>query len=347
MKLRFLRGLCLMLMAGFAQADEIELNPTHPERYTVVRGDTLWDIAGRFLAKPWQWPEIWHDNPQIANPHWIYPGDVLVLSFVDGKPYLQVAQRTAVVRPEELKLSPQIRVEPLGRAIPTIPLNDIQAFLIQPKVAEEGEMQNAPYIVALAEEHIGGGAGDRVYVRGLPASPPIGYMVFRPGKVYQDAETGDVLGYEALYVAEAEFQSPGDPSTLRITKSDREVLIGDRILPIEVEKLQMRYHPHPPAHPVWGHIIAVVDGVSQIGQWNVVIIDRGAADGIEPGHVLDIRQSGAIARDVIGPVKGEVIELPNEKEGLLMVFRTYQRVSFGLVMSATRAIHLYDAVQNP
>ncbi len=361
MKLRILLG--LLFMVGFVRAEEVELNPGHPERYTVVRGDTLWDIAGKFLAKPWQWPEIWRDNPHIANPHWIYPGDELELAIVDGSPRLQVARRPAQVsavqgRPAEERLSPTIRVEPLEQAIPTIPMNAIQQFLVQPRVVGVGVMENAPYVLAFADEHVSGGAGYRMYVRGLPESPPAtGYMIFRGGKPYMDPETGAILGYEALYVGDAEILAGGDPSTMRITKSAREVIIGDRILPVEAEKVQMRYQPHAPAHPVSGHIIAVVDGVSQIAQYQVVIIDRGTADGIDTGHVLQIRQSGRDflniyqgqrgVRDVIGPRPGEIVPLSSEREGLLMVFRPFERVSFALVLYAARAIHLQDAVLNP
>jgi len=353
MKLRIAGGLWLLLMAGGVQADDIELNPNHPERYTVVRGDTLWGIAGKFLAKPWQWPDIWHDNRQIADPHWIYPGDELVLTMVDGKPYLQVGSRAAGTglaqsRPDEARLSPSIRVSPVDTAIPAIPMSNIQQFLTEPKVVDADTLGQAPYVVSMADEHVVGGAGDRAYVRGLADSPVKGYMVFRAGKPYTDAESGEILGYEALYVADANVEAVDElATTLRITKSDRDLNIGDRILPIEIGKVQTRFQPHPPDRPVHGHIISVVDGVSQIGQWNIVVIDRGTADGLETGHVLEIRQAGRIERDIISGWANAEIALPPEKEGLLMVFRPFERVSFGLVLSAIRAIHLNDAVTNP
>jgi hypothetical protein len=350
MKLRIAAGLWLLLMAGWAQADNIELNPNYPERYTVVRGDTLWDIAGKFLSKPWQWPEIWQQNRQIKDPHWIYPGDELVLTFVDGRPRLQVANRGEVVsRPDEARLSPSIRVQPLPPAIPAIPMNVIQPFLTQPKVVDVGVMEQAPYVVAMADEHIVVGAGDKVYVRGLANNPVKNYMLFRGGKPYVDQDTGEILGYEALYIGDTEVEKVGDPtSSLRITKSDRDVNVGDRILPIELNKVQTRFEPHPPSRLVKGHIISVVEGVSQIGQWDVVVLDRGNADGLESGHVLEIRQAGHTTRDMVTPwATGETIELPAEKEGLLMIFRSFERVSFGLVLNAIRPIHLHDAVTNP
>ncbi|HUL11962.1 MAG TPA: LysM peptidoglycan-binding domain-containing protein [Methylococcaceae bacterium] len=341
MTLRILTGLWLLLLSNFVAADEIELNPGHPETYTVVKGDTLWEIAARFLQNPWQWPEIWHDNPQIRNPHWIYPGDLIALSYVDGKPRLQVE------RPSEVRLSPQIRVSPIEQAIPVIPMNAIRPFLTHPKVVNTGELDQAPYVVDFAGEHVVGGAGDRIYVRAIDDDKTAGYMIFRPGQAYRDAETGEILGYEALYVADAELQNTGDPATLLLTATDRETLIGDRLLPIEQEKVQVRYEPHAPAKPIQGHIISVVDGVTQIGQYQVVVIDRGVADGIETGHVLEIYQSGRTQRDVVSRRSGEAVNLPHEKAGLLMVFRPFERVSFALVMKSTRAVHLLDAVQTP
>jgi len=341
MALRILIGLWVLFLGNFAVADEIELNPAHPASYTVVRGDTLWDIAGQFLAKPWQWPSIWHDNPQISNPHAIYPGDVLALSYVDGKPRLQVE------RPSEVRLSPQIRVSPLAEAIPFIPMNAIQQFLTHPKVVDAGELEQAPYVVGFAGEHIIGGAGDRIYVRSIAHGKGGGYMIFRPGRAYKDGSSDEILGYEALYVADAELQSPGDPATLLLTRTDRETLIGDRILAIEAEKVNMNYVPHAPAKSIHGHIISVVDGVTQIGQYQVVVIDRGVIDGIETGHVLDIYLSGRTQRDTIRTKTGELVNLPLEKAGLLMIFRPFERVSFALVMKANRAIHLLDTVQTP
>jgi hypothetical protein len=352
MKLRIAGGLLLLLMAGVALADEIELNPSHPDRYIVAKGDTLWDIAGKFLAKPWQWPEIWHENRQIADPHWIFPGDELVLTVVDGRSSVQVASRVQAPEasdlPEgDLRLSPSIRISPLGQAIPTIPLSSIQQFLIEPKVADAETFETAPYIVGMADEHVIVGVGDKVYVRGAMNAKTPGYLVFRAGPPYLDAETGEVLGYEALYVGNGDLETVGDPSILRITKADREVIIGDRVMPIETEKIQLRFQPHPPAKPIWGHIISVVDGVSQIGQWNIVVIDRGIKDGIDTGTVLEVRQSGVNQRDTVNPNAQPLVALPPEKKGLLMVFRAYARVSFALVLNASAAMHINDAVSQP
>lgn len=341
MRLGILISLWLLLLSQCANADEIKLAPDHPQTYTVVEGDTLWDIAGRFLAKPWQWPEIWHENPQIDNPHWIYPGDILTLTYVDGKPRLQVTQ------PSEQRLSPQVRATPTSRAIPLIPVNAIRPFLTQPKVVEAGVMNNAPYIVALADDHVVGGTGDRIYVRAIEDTPARNFMVFRPGPPYRDAITQEILGYEALYVGAAELQTGGDPATLLLTATQREAFLGDRLLPVGDEKLLMQYQPHAPSWPLAGHIISVVDGVYEIGQYQIVVIDRGTANGVETGHLLEIYQEGLVQRDVVPGFANQTVTLPREKEGLLMVFRPFERVSFALVMKATRAIHLRDVVKAP
>lgn len=365
----------LFWSCGIVLSAPVELNPSRPERYTVVPGDTLWDIAGRFLKQPWQWPEIWDDNRQIQNPHWIYPGDVLRLTEVDGKPRLLVEGRSESQfqdeGPSEVRLSPRIRVGPPEAAIPTIPMNAIRQFLTHPRVVSPEELASAPYVVSLAEEHIVGGAGNRIFVRSIQSDPGNAYTVYRAGEpykatyganilgytrvesgrnraqAYRDADTGEVLGYEAVYVADAQLEQIGDPATLLITSSNEEVRIGDRLLPFEPEPIRVNFQPHAPNRRISGHIIGVMGGVSQIGQYSVVAIDRGAADGIEIGDVLAIWQKGKVVRDIVGTSYGEDIVTPDQNTGLLMVFRTFDRVSYGLVLQATRFLHVFDIVASP
>jgi hypothetical protein len=335
-------GLCLYALSLAAFAEDLALNPAHPERYTVVRGDTLWDIAGRFLVHPWQWPEIWHNNPGLANPHLIYPGDVLVLAYENGRSYLRVET------PSELRLSPEVRVTPTAEAIPVIPMNAIHQFLSKPRVMGHDELAGAPVIADFGGEHIVGGIGDRIYAR-LPGGGGgrSAFTVFRAGQVYKDAESGEVLGHEAIYVGEAQLEQAGDPAVLLLTRTEREVLVGDRLMPVEQEAIPVNFEPHAPKAPIRGHIISVVDGVSQIGQYQVVVIDRGSSDGLEMGHVLDIYQSGRNADDIVDRRAGKTLKLPYEKAGLLMVFRSFERVSYALVMHATRNLHVLDLVQSP
>jgi LysM domain len=340
----FLFFICLNWSVG---ADELTLNPSHPERYTVVKGDTLWDISAMFLNEPWRWPEIWHNNPQIKNPDLIYPGDVVALSYVDGKPRLSLETNGNAGAG---RLSPKIRDETLEDAIPVIPIDAVRQFLSASRVVTRNELESAPYIVAFAGEHLAGGAGQNVYVK----SPdyPIeenGYMVFRKGVHFTDAETQEDLGYDAVYIGETKLVRGGDPATFLLTKTRDFTAIGDRFLPAVEEKLRMNYQPHAPNFLIQGHIISVLDGVSQIGQYNVVAIDRGLADGIETGHVLEIYQAGDRIRDIVRGygTSQKSVTLPNERAGILMVFRPFERVSYALVMRATGPIHVQDLVQTP
>ncbi len=340
MKFKRLLGLLFaVLISWTSMAETVALNPAHPERYVVVKGDTLWDISGHFLRDPWLWPEVWYVNPQIANPHLIYPGDVISLVYVDGKPQLRLQRGYPTV-----KLSPQARSESLDRAIPTIPLDAIKQFLSQPLVVGEKELEQLPYIVANADEHIVSGAGDRVYVRGINDESQSRFNVFRPGDAYKDPDSKEVLGFEALYIGDATAQRFGDPATLKLTRTNREAGIGDRLRPIPDAEVMVNFTPRGPEQAVDGRIIAVVDGVSQIGQYQIVVLNRGTREGMESGHVLAIYQQGETLKD---PVKGGKVTLPEEHAGLLMVFRTFEKVSYALIMEATRPIHLLDAVRNP
>ena len=327
------------LSMPLALADDL-LRADHPDQYTVVKGDTLWDISGRFLRSPWRWPDIWYVNPQIANPHLIYPGDVLELVYIDGKPQLRM-------RRGPLKLSPTVRSTPWDGAIPTIPVDAIGPFLTRPYVLDKDQLDSAPYIVDFADEHILGGAGQKAYVRRIDETEPLKYEIVRPGGPYKDADTGEILGYEALYIGTSELQRTGDPATVFINSTDLESVIGDRLIPAGEEKATANFTPHAPAQPVEGSIIAVMNGVSQIGQYNVVVLDRGANDGLTPGTVLRVDQRGEVIRDVVTPDSRDTVTLPDEEAGLLMVFRTFERVSFGLIMHASRVMHVDDRVRNP
>lgn len=368
----FLTAFALACLVTAAVADDKLLNQSHPDRYVVKKGDTLWDIAGLFLREPWRWPDIWHVNPQVKNPHLIYPGDELELVYIDGDPQLRLNRGH-----RDVKLSPQVRVTPWDGSIPTIPLDVIAPFLTRPYVVAEGQLDNAPYIVDFADEHIVAGAGQRIYVRKLTDPQSENYDVVRPGGPYQDADTGEILGYEALFVGATTLQQVGDPSTLLITAAEIEASKGDRLIATESSFPVADFHPKPPAEEVNGSIIGVLHGVTQIGQYNVVVLDRGDADGLSPGTVLRVEHRGEVVPDQVArkearKVAGmnpyiiehdpeaevptaeekrlspwETVKLPDEKAGHLMVFRTFDRVSFGLVMEATRAIHVMDRVRNP
>lgn len=337
---KYLLGLLFgLFLCGNVIAADIQLNPTHPDRYVVVKGDTLWDISARFLKSPWRWPDIWQANTQIANPHLIYPGDIIELSFVDGQPRLTLKRGNG-------KLSPSIRRSDLASAISVIPIDAIAPFLNSPRVMTQEEFDSAPYIVAFSDEHILGSAGHLAYVRSLEDGDENAYVVVRLGEEYIDAETGESLGFEATKVADTKVKSLGDPATVLLPKSTREVAKGDRLVLAQEEVMLQNYFPHAPSSDIKGHIIAVIDGVAQIGQYNIVVLDKGASDGIEVGHVLTVDQAGETIRDTIAG-GGETVTLPDEEAGVLMVFRVFDRVSYGLIMESKRVMHRLDVVHTP
>lgn len=344
MLLRVLLGLIIpCLISTSLWADSVQVRPDHPEQYTVVKGDTLWDISGKFLQHPWQWPQLWHNNPQIKDPHWIYPGDTLFFSYVNGEPTLSFSPLTSEFQPD---LTPHIRESAVETPVPMLPSNAIAQFLVSPKVVSAGELDNAPYVLEMAGEHLIAGAGDRVYVRAIENPVGLGYTIYRPGKPYVSPDTQEILGYEAQFVADTTLEAVGDPATLRINRSDIEIQRGDRVMPTAEGEMGLNYFPRPPETRVLGSIIRVFGGVSQIGQFNVVVIDKGSADGLKPGHTLDIYRHGKIVADKNQSAVAVPVKLPDEYAGVLMVFRPFERVSYALVLEAVSAIHTLDRVQS-
>jgi len=323
-------------------ADDVVLNPEHPDRYVVVKGDTLWDISTMFLRDPWLWPEIWYVNPQVANPHLIYPGDILNLVYVDGKPRVQMTRGYPSVN-----MSPRMREESLAKAIPTIPLDAIQQFLTRAIVVSEGDLDTAPYVVQSAGEHVVSGRGDRIYVRGIETEDYPSYDVFEPGGPYIDPDTNELLGYEALYIGGGPVEKFGDPATVYLSDSTREVRTGDRLRPSSRALMSPNFQPHLPPADTEGRILSVIGGVTQIGQFNVVALDLGTREGIEPGHIFRIYQDGDIIKDTVSGKRNDMVKLPDVDAGLIMVFRSFEKVSFGLVMKATNPIHINDFVRTP
>ncbi|MCK2148503.1 MULTISPECIES: LysM peptidoglycan-binding domain-containing protein [Marinobacter] len=336
-KLLYALAAFTLLFTSWAHAAP-ELRSDHPERYTVVKGDTLWDISGRFLNNPWYWPEIWHVNPQVKNPHLIYPGDRLALVYIDGKPRV-----TKVATSDVVKLSPQIRSEAIDTPIPAIPLDAISSFLTDTRIVTPAELNGAPYVLEGEDGRIITGAGDRVYARGDKPADKVG--IFRRTKEFVDPETGEFLGLEARSIGSGNVTAEnGDVLTLRLTKSNQEIRIGDRLLTSVNRPISTSFVPSAPDQDVDGQMIAVDGGVSQIGQFDVVTINRGERDGLEPGNVMSVLKSGNMVRD---PVTGETIELPSERAGLMMIFQAYEKMSYGLVLQATRALSVGDKVTNP
>ncbi len=333
-------GFILGVLLSFSAlaAGPVALNPAHPDRYTVVKGDTLWDISALFLRDPWLWPEVWYVNPQIENPHLIYPGDEIVLTYRDGRPILTLSRKN--------KLSPEVRATPIDEAIPTIPIDAIAQFLTRPFVMEENELDQAPYIVHFLDDHVLGGAGISFYARSIMQEDTLRYTIVRPGKPYKDPDSEEILGYEAAFIGDADLKRTGDPAKLYIASSELEAIIGDRLIKAEDDEPLVNFQPRAPESDIEGRIISVLNGVSQIGQYNVVVLNKGTRDGLEPGHVMQILQGGDDVRDIIKG-RGETFTLPLEEAGILMVFRTFEKVSFALVMRATKPLHVLDWVRPP
>ena len=318
-----------------------------PEQYTVQEGDTLWDIASTFLQDPWYWPEVWYINPQVENPHLIYPGDVLSLVTIDGQ------ERVMVSSGSTYRLSPAARITPLDESVRSIPYESVAAFLSSGAILEKNEGDKLPYILASRGDHIVAAAGMDVYVRGgEPAATGSRYTVIHIDDELVDPDDGETVGFQADYVGEGVISRGGDPATMALTDSSREALLGDRLVPVE-DDVQMNFFPKPPDYEIDGRIISVVDGVSLIGQYQVVIINRGARDGLQPGDVLDVFQTGETIRDRFAggfmnvSAGGEKVKLPDEQAGTVMVFKVHDRIGYGLVMEATNAIHVLDTVKNP
>ncbi|HUF74169.1 MAG TPA: LysM domain-containing protein [Gammaproteobacteria bacterium] len=325
------------------------LNPRHPESYVVQAGDTLWDIAELFLRDPWYWPEIWQINPQVANPHLIFPGDILSLAYLDdGTPVIQLTRGQGPVEagPTE-RLSPRIRAESLEEAIPTIPYETLRAFLSRPSILDPSTLDELPYLFAHPEGLLGS-AGRDVYVRGTDAPVGAVFNVVHAGDSLVDPDDGTVIGYQGLYVGQGRVERAGDPTTLYLTETTREASIGDYL--VEEEGVTpINFFPRAPDEQIDGRIISVLDGVSMIGQFQVVVLNRGARDGLEPGHVLEVFQTGAVVADTTRDrgFFNEKVRLPDESAGMTMVFRVFDRMSYALVMEAQREFRVLDTVRNP
>lgn len=330
--------LALGLLIGWSAQADSTLRSDHPDEYTVVKGDTLWDISSRFLQSPWLWPEIWQANPEIANPHLIYPGDRVRLVYVNGQP------RLVVDRNQIIKLSPKARPEPLAGAIPTLPFNVIGPYLNASQFVAPGELDNAPYVLAQQDGKILSGDGDVAYVRAEAVYGLERYGVYRQGRLFSDPDSGQVLGVEAISVGQADVHSRADGLTrVLLSRATQEIRAGDRLLPQPPESTA-DFVPSPPPKGLQGEILAVIDGVEQVGQYDIVVFNVGRQSAVEAGNVVAISREGQRVTD---PISGDLIQLPDERSGLAMVFRVFDRLSYALVLQAERAMTLGDKIGQP
>ncbi len=315
------------------------LETGYPDRYTVVEGDTLWDISGKFLQDPWRWPEVWQGNPQVENPDLIYPGDVLVMTWVNGKPILRSLRREAI------KMSPDARVIDYLDAIPPIDPSAIQAYINAPLVTDENEMLTAGYIVEGADSRLVMGKYDQFYARGIKNQEADEYRIFRAGRHFVDPISQENLGWEAEHVGDASMLRKGDPARLAILNTYSDVSIRDRLRPIYKKKSLPFFYPKAPDNlNIRGLILETKNRSTELGALSVVALNLGEREGINPGDVFRILSQEVIKKD---PMTGEKYSLPEEKVGLLLVFRTFEKVSYALITNSTRRVRPNDVVVSP
>ena len=361
-----------MLVTVAVYAAGAQLRADHPDSYTVRRGDTLWGISAKFLSKPWLWPEIWQANPQVRNPHLIYPGDVLNLSFINGP---------------RLRLEPGVHAE--GEAVPAIPLSQLKMFLKDMRVMDANTVNAAPYVVGLEEARLRGTVGQNIYVRGLQGEPGQRWAIVRPTHVFRgfnqndpskadlvgheldsnaamvnapwDEDTrndghygfGDGLGVEVSVIGTAETLRMGDPSTLLLLDSTMEIRSGDRIMPVDDTPYDPYYYPHAPKSvPANAKVVAFADAMDAAGPRQVVVLSIGARDGVVNGQTFSISEPGETIHDDVASNSwnrgvGKTVTLPDEYVAHVMVFRTFDRVSYGLVMDGLRPVHVGGRLSMP
>jgi LysM domain len=389
---RTLSLVAAILLCASVSAEEAKIRDDHPQTYTVVRGDTLWDIAARFLRNPWAWPEIWQANSQIENPHLIYPGDVISLVYVDGQP------RLIRGRPDLVKLSPRIRDMGGRKAVGAIPLDELKAWLEQLRVLSPGDARNLPYVVAVEENENRGEERNYVYVRELNARSGDEVDIVRPTTVYREVpgkwwwdrdaqlphksdwdgvtqgtlrefwnehvddwrrkKMGRVLGHEVEYIGRARVASVGDPTVLVFQRGTREVKAGDLILPVESKPYDAAYSPHTPERvPDNMRVLASSEALTTAGPKMVVALSRGAADGVSNGQVYSLYTPGEKIHDrvkypdddarTVFSKKRAKVQLPDDFTGHVMVFRTFEKISYGLVMDGVRPVRVANVARAP
>lgn len=366
-------------LSTHAAADSVQLQENHPDRYVVVKGDTLWDISGRFLKDPWLWPQVWKMNrTEIKNPHRIYPGDVVVLDTSSGSPEFRLLHETVT-------LEPGVREEALEKAaIPTISPNIIEPFLSQPLVVDRDALEDKATIIGGPENRLVLSPGTKIYVDKIEEGDGLFWNIYRDGKTLVDPISKEILGVEAIYLGDAKVTQYGEPASAEIVRAKEEIFKDDKLLPA-ADNLAANFVPRAPDDQINGHIISIYSGVAEAGTNAIVTLNRGSDDGLENGHVLAIYREGKIIKKSKEKIKTiehdmeelknnesptvdeatveenseatdagkdetldyRVTKLPNERVGLLMIFRTFNRISYGLVMQASEPINVLDLVQTP
>jgi hypothetical protein len=338
-----LLSLCLSAGQALAQGT-VSLKDDAPDSYVVQKGDTLWSIAAKFLKEPWRWPDIWRLNQdQIRNPNRIFPGNVIVLDRTGGG---RLSMGSVV------KLSPEIRVEPIAvEAIPAIAPNIIEPFLIQPLVIEVDGLNNAPRIIATEESRVNLGPGGLAYISGLGDSKEVNWQIYRPGRALVDPDTKMTLGYEAIFLGTGRMTRTGDPATLQIVTARQEIGSGDRLIATGRPVIN-EYLPHAPKAFIQAKAISIYGGLasSEGGRDSIVVINKGTRDGLENGHVLALYRAGAKAVDPASTLsrdRAPTFQLPDERYGLVLIFRSFASVSYALIMESSRPVAAGDYLRTP
>jgi hypothetical protein len=341
-------------VAAQAKTIQCDFKPNAPDSHTVVKGDTLWDISATFLEKPWCWPQVWGMNKEeIANPHWIYPGQVVWFDRASGR--LKLGNKLGGDGSTgDMRLSPQLRMQGLGKdAVLSIPSGVIEPFLTQPLIIEDDELRNAPRIIATREGHVFLGKDDKAYVRG-DLKGGTSFQVFRPGQPLKDPVTKQVVGQEAFYLGTLKLQEAAKPGTdvhtFTVASAKEEMGKGDQLMQMPPSPMR-NYVPHPPEVAVDGHILAVYGGVTHAGQNQVVSINRGKLDGLDVGAVLQLYHRGQTVTDPAASkgwhgMGNPTVKLPDEEVGSLFIFRVFKHISYGLIMQVTEPIVVGDVAKS-
>lgn len=330
--------------------NKASLRPSAPEEYIVQKGDTLWSISNKFLKQPWFWPEIWYVNPQVANPHLIYPGDVINVFYVNGRPYLTLGDDSSTLATaNSQRLSPKVRGEVIDVEEKIIPIQAIEQFLIRPQVVSKEELDQSPHVVGSRDNRLVYGAGDEIYIRDSENLTEGGnYNLFRPGNAFIDPDTGEILGYQAIHIGDGELVKPGDVGTLLLLATYREVLRGDRVLPVDENEADNSFKPKSPNQKIDGRIVHLYEAISQVGSYQIVVTNVGSEDGIEKGDVVSIAQAGRLTSDPFADKEqSDEVTLPDEETAVALVFRIFDKVSYAFIMNANRPVRMGDKVRNP
>ena len=329
------------------QNNQATLKSSAPEQYIVQKGDTLWDLSNKFLNQPWYWPEIWYMNPQVQNPHLIYPGDEINVFYVGGKPYITVNGDNRVSGIE--RLSPIMRGESIEATQKIIPIQAIEQFLTRPLVVSIDELESSPHIIASRDDRLVYGSNDLVYIRDSANLEQDGlYSVYRPGTALTDPVTEVILGYEAIHVGDGKITKSGDPATFYLTNAKREIYRGDRILEAENLEIDEDFYPRTPDQEINGQLIYLYNAITQVGAYQIVVANVGKNHGVEKGHILAINKAGRLVSDPYAKKQQEEkVLLPDERSADAIVFRVFDNLSYLFILDANRPVRSGDLVSTP